>query len=100
MESTQRTILYFGDQTDSWINGIDQLYRQTATTPWLKTFLDVDLVCVIKKELEGVDEVLRDSLGNFSSFLELAEQYRCKIDEVGMAQAILIHVVRAAMLLQ
>lgn len=99
MASSPQTILYFGDQTDSWADGIDQLYRQAATTPWLKTFLD-ELCQAVKEESAGMDWVLRDSLGVYSSFLDLADRYRHTTDEVGMAHAVLLHVVRAAMLLQ
>ncbi|KAF9634982.1 LasS2 [Lasiodiplodia theobromae] len=99
MASSPQTILYFGDQTDSWADGIDQLYRQAATTPWLQTFLD-ELCQAVKEESAGMDRVLRDSLGVYSSFLDLADRYRHTTDEVGMAHAVLLHVVRAAMLLQ
>ena len=99
MDSNAQTILYFGDQTDSWIDGIDQLYRQAAATPWLHSFLS-DIVSVFKKNSKGMDGTLYDSLGNYSSLLELADTYRHTADEVGMAHAILLHAVRAAMLLQ
>jgi hypothetical protein len=100
MDSIPQTILYFGDQTDVWVDGIDQLYRQAATIPWLQTFLDVDLLQAIKEESKGMDHVLRDSLGDYSSLLELADRYRYTTDEVGMARAVMLHSVRAAMLLQ
>jgi hypothetical protein len=99
MSSRPQTLLYFGDQTDAWVDGIDQLYRQAATTPWIQAFLD-DLLRVLKEESQGMDDVLRDSLGEYSSLLELAERYRHTTDEVGMARAILLHAVRAGMLLQ
>lgn len=99
MVSDPQTILYFGDQTDAWVDGIDQLYRQAATTSWLQTFLD-DLCQVVKDESIGMDRVLQDSLGVYSSLLELADRYRYTTDEVGMARAVLLHAVRAAMLLQ
>jgi zearalenone synthase (nonreducing iterative type I polyketide synthase) len=99
MGSISQTILYFGDQTDAWVDGIDQLYRQAATIPWLQSFLE-DLLQVVKEETRGMDHVLRDSLGDYSSLLELADRYRYTTDEVGMARAILLHAVRGAMLLQ
>ena|ERR1700761_1516267 len=99
MESNPQTILYFGDQTDAWVDGIDQLYRQAATIPWLQTLLD-DLLQVIKEESKGMDQVLRDRLGDYSSLLELADRYRHTPDELGIARAFLLHAVRAAMLLQ
>lgn len=99
MASVLQTILYFGDQTDSWADGIDQLYRQAATTSWLQSFLD-DLTQVFKEEAKGMDRVLHDSLGDYSSLLELADRYRHATDEMGMAHAMLLHALRAAMLLQ
>ena len=99
MASALHTILYAGDQTDAWADGIDQLYRQAATTSWLQSFLD-DLTQVFKEEAKGVDRVLHDSLGDYSSLLELADRYRYVTDEMGMAHAMLLHALRAAMLLQ
>ena len=99
MASAQQTILYCGDQTDPWAEGIDQLYRQAATTSWLQSFLD-DLVQVFKEEVKGMNRVWLDSLGDYSSILELADRYRYTTDELGMAHALLLHALRAAMLLQ
>lgn len=99
MAPALQTILYFGDQTDSWTDGIDQLYRQAATTSWLQSFLD-DLAQVFKEEAKGMDRLLHDSLGDYSSLLELADRYRYATDEMGMAHAMLLHALRAAMLLQ
>ncbi|CAG8971037.1 hypothetical protein HYALB_00005275 [Hymenoscyphus albidus] len=47
-----------------------------------------------------MDRVLRESVGDYSSLLELADQYRHKADEVGLARAFLLHAVRSGMLLQ
>lgn len=99
MEPNTQTILYFGDQTDLWIDGIEQLHRQAAIIPWLQSFLD-DLVRVFKEESSGMDAVLQDSVGDYVDLLELADRYRHDADQVGMAHAILLHAVRAAMLLQ
>ncbi|KAL8910261.1 MAG: hypothetical protein Q9171_004425 [Xanthocarpia ochracea] len=99
MTSVQQTILYFGDQTDPWADGIDQLYRQAAKKPWLQSFLD-ELGQVFKEEAKGMDPVLLDSFGHYSSLLELADRYRYGTDEMGMAHALLLHALRAAMLLQ
>ena len=99
MASSLQTILYFGDQTDSWADGIDQLYRQAAKIPWLQSFLD-DLAKAFKDEAIGMDRVLHDSLGDYSSLLELADRYRHATDGMGMAHAMLLHTLRAAMLLQ
>lgn len=95
----QQTVLYFGDQTDPWADGIDRLYRQAATSTWLQSFLD-DLTRVFKEEARGMDRVLHDSLGDYFSLLELADRYRHTTDEMGMAHAILLHALRAATLLQ
>lgn len=100
MNSLSQTVLYFGDQTDASVDGIDQLYRQSILEPWLQKFLDVDLLQVIKEESKGMDRVLCDSLGDYTNLLELADRYRHTADEVGMARAILLHAVRSAMLLQ
>lgn len=99
MASVPQTILYCGDQTDAWADGIDQLYRQAATTSWLQSFLD-DLVQVFKEEAKGMERIWLDSLGDYSSLLELANRYRHTTDEFGMAHAMLLHALRATMLLQ
>lgn len=99
MASKALDVLFFGDQTDLWADGIDQLYRQALTTPWLDSFLD-DILSAFKESMKGMDQVLQDSLGNFSSLLELADRYRHTEDGVGMAHAVLLHAVRSAMLLQ
>lgn len=44
--------------------------------------------------------ILHDNLGDYSSLLELADRYRYATDEMGMAHAMLLHALRAAMLLQ
>lgn len=99
MESTQKTILFVGDQTDPCIDGIDYITKRAAHTPWLKSFMR-DLCRTIKAELKDMEPVVTESLGNFQSLQELAERYRGIVDETGVANAILIHAVRAAMLLQ
>ena len=95
------TILLFGDQTDSWVDGIDELYRQAASTPWLKSFLD-QLAGVINAEAKNItlDRAIQDSLGHFSSLQELGERYRHSTDELGVVRCILLHTVRAGTLLQ
>lgn len=100
-QSAATTILLFGDQTDSWVDGIDQLYRQASSTPWLKSFLD-KLADVINAEAKTItmDRTLQDSLGHFSSLQELGERYRHSTDELGMVRALLLHTVRAGTLLQ
>lgn len=99
--STPTTILLFGDQTDSWIDGIDQLYQQAASTPWLKSFLD-QLADVINAEAKYItlDRAIQDSLGHFSSLQELGEKYRHTPDELGVVRCLLLHTVRAGTLLQ
>lgn len=95
------TVLLFGDQTDTWVDGIDQLYQQAASTPWLKSFLD-QLADVIKEEARKItlDRAIQDSLGHFSSLQELGEKYRYSADELGVVRCLLLHTVRAATLLQ
>nr|ACD39753.1 non-reducing polyketide synthase [Hypomyces subiculosus] len=99
MVTVPQTILYFGDQTDSWVDSLDQLYRQAATIPWLQTFLD-DLVKVFKEESRGMDHALQDSVGEYSTLLDLADRYRHGTDEIGMVRAVLLHAARGGMLLQ
>ncbi|PKX89227.1 type I polyketide synthase [Aspergillus novofumigatus IBT 16806] len=99
MESNHPTVLLFGDVTDSWVDGIDHVYSQAATKPWLQSFLG-DLFSVLKAETRAMDRVLQDSLRDCSSFQELAERYRHTGDEFGMAHAMLIYAIRAAVLLE
>ncbi|KIM92530.1 hypothetical protein OIDMADRAFT_62490 [Oidiodendron maius Zn] len=100
-QSVATTILLFGDQTDSWVDSIDQLYKQAASTSWLKSFLE-KLADVIKEEAKTstMDRALQDSLGRFSSLQELGERYLHSNDELGMVRALLLHAVRAGTLLQ
>ncbi|QPC76873.1 hypothetical protein HYE68_007625 [Fusarium pseudograminearum] len=99
MAPNKKTILLFGDQTDSWVDGIDRLYQDAASTPWLQSFLD-DLTHAFKTHTVGMNAVLRTSLGDFATLQELAEKYRHTTDDVGMAQAFLIYAVRAGILLK
>jgi hypothetical protein len=99
MEPGVQTILFFGDQTDSWVSSIDQLFKQSSSAPWLQFFLD-ELAIAFKAQTKGMDHILKESLGDFSSLQELAEKYRYGSDEMGLVQAILIYTVRAGMLLQ
>lgn len=100
-QSAVTTILLFGDATDSWVDGIDQLYKQAVSTPWLKSFLD-KLADVINAEVKitTMDRTLQDSLGRFSSLQELGERYLHSDDELGVVRALLLHAVRAGFLLQ
>ncbi|KAJ4315567.1 Non-reducing polyketide synthase Dhc5 [Neodidymelliopsis sp. IMI 364377] len=99
MGSNHRTILLFGDVTDSWTEGIDYVYRQTKEKPWLQSFLD-ELFSVIKDEAKAMDQILRDSLQDSSNFQELADRYRHTGDDFGMASAMLIYAVRSFVLLE
>ena len=96
-----RTILLFGDQTDSWTDGIDQLYQQATSTPWLQSFLD-QLSDAINAEARDItlDRAIQDSLGHFSNLQELGERYRHNNDDLGVVRCILLHTVRAGTLLQ
>lgn len=99
--TTMATILLFGDQTDSWVDGIDQLYKQARSFSWLQSFLN-DLAHVIHTETNAcmIDSTLRHSLGHFTSLQELGDKYRHTTDELGMARALLLHTVRSGTLLQ
>lgn len=100
-QSAVATVLVFGDATDSWVDGIDQLYKQAGSTPWLKSFLD-KLADIISAEVKNttMDRTLQDSLGRFSSLQELGERYLRGNDELGVVRAVLLHAVRAGTLLQ
>ena len=99
--TTTTTLLLFGDQTDPWVDGLDQLYKQAATQPWLRSFLD-QLAAAINAEatLITLDRKLRDSLGHFSSLQELGERYQHTADELGVVRTLLRHAVVAGTLLQ
>lgn len=99
MVCTRKTILFIGDQTDAWSDDIDYITKHASSTPWLKSFMR-DLCHTIKAELKGMEPSVTESLGSFQSLQELAERFRGVVDETGVANAILIHAVRAAMLLQ
>lgn len=99
MDSNRPTVLLFGDVTDPWVDGIDDVYSQAATRPWLQSFLD-DLFSVLKAEMRTMDRALQDSFRGSSSFQELAEKYRYSGDDFGMAHAMLIYAIRAVALLE
>ncbi|KAG8156824.1 hypothetical protein KVR01_013237 [Diaporthe batatas] len=94
----QRTIILFGDATDSWVDGIDQLYSEAVSTPWLRHFLD-QMTNVVATEARAttMDRSLQDSLGYFSSLQELGDRYRHSSDDFGLVQAILLHAARAGL---
>jgi iterative type I PKS product template protein len=100
-QSAETTVLLFGDATDSWVDGLDQIHKQAASTPWLKSFLD-KMCDTIHTEINSniIDRALQASLGRFSSLQELAERYRHSKEELGVVRALLLHAVRAGILLQ
>ncbi|KAK4212648.1 hypothetical protein QBC37DRAFT_465256 [Rhypophila decipiens] len=96
-----KTVFLFGDATDTWVDGLDQVYKQAASTPWLKVFLEkLTNVVIAEARVSNLDRTLQDSLGHFSTLQELGQRYRHDPDQYGMVQAILLHAVRAATLLQ
>ncbi|KAL4948626.1 conidial yellow pigment biosynthesis polyketide synthase [Aspergillus filifer] len=99
MYSSHSTVLLFGDVTDPWVEGIDYVYSQAATKSWLQSFLG-NLFSAIKAETRAMDRALQDSFRDCSSFQELAERYRHRGDDFGMAHAMLIYAVRAVVLLE
>lgn len=102
MESIQKkTILFIGDQTDPWVDSIDYITKTAVRTPWIRSFMR-DLCHTVKAELRGMEPEVSASLGGpFQSLQELAERFRGGPgDETGVANAILIHAVRAVMLMQ
>lgn len=95
------TILLFGDVTDTWNDGMDNVCKQATTTPWLRSFLR-DLFSAFEAEVRTMDRFLQESfgIGACSSLQELAQRYRRSSDEVGMVHAMLLFTVRAASMLQ
>ncbi|EFQ36690.1 beta-ketoacyl synthase domain-containing protein [Colletotrichum graminicola M1.001] len=95
-----KSVLLFGDQTDSWNDGLDQVYKLAGSMPWLQEFLG-GLTRTVNEETRAIviDPFLQDSLGTFSSLHELGERYRNTTDELGMAHCLLLHTVRASNLL-
>ncbi|KAJ6190544.1 conidial yellow pigment biosynthesis polyketide synthase [Penicillium mononematosum] len=99
MDFNHPTVLLFGDVTDPWVDGIDYVYSQAATRPWLRSFLG-DLFSVLKAEIRTMDRTLQDSFRDCSGFQELADRYRYTGDDFGMAHAMLIYAIRAVLLLE
>ncbi|KAK0384631.1 hypothetical protein NLU13_8717 [Sarocladium strictum] len=94
-QTSTTTVLLFGDQTDSWEDGLDQLYSKAASTPWLQSFLDT-LSDLIPQEAKAIriDVALKHSLGHFSSLAELSERYRRgsgEDDNLGVVRCLLLH---------
>jgi hypothetical protein len=94
-------VLLFGDVTDAWIDGMDYIFAQATTTPWLRSFLR-DLFSAFETEVSAMDSYLQGSfgVGACSSFEELVQKYRHTEDQVGMVHAMLLYTVRAALMLQ
>ena len=94
-------VLFFGDVTDAWNDGMDYVCELATTTPWLQSFLR-DLFSAFESEVRAMGRFLQTSfgIGACSSFQELAQRYRESGDEVGMVHAMLLYAVRAALLLQ
>ncbi|KAF1962477.1 ketoacyl-synt-domain-containing protein [Byssothecium circinans] len=98
--NTEATILLFGDQTDPWVDGLDQLYSQAVSSPWLQSFLErvAEAITTETKSI-GIDDALQNALGHFSSLQDLADRYRHGDDELGVVRCLLLHTVRAGTLL-
>ncbi|KAH8706037.1 non-reducing polyketide synthase [Talaromyces proteolyticus] len=96
-----KLVFLFGDQVDSWHNGLDHVYKVAGSTPWLQSYLD-DLSKAMSTEIRiaTLDPALQASVGAFSSLQELGERYRHTSDDLGMAQCLLLHAVRSSLLLQ
>ncbi|CAN8099864.1 unnamed protein product [Discula destructiva] len=99
MGSTIKTVLLVGDQNDAFVQGIDYLYKQAETQPWLASFL-ADNVAILKEQMTHWESTLRDTMGVFHTFQELADKYRTKPDPVGMSHGMLVFIMRQALLLQ
>lgn len=100
----RHSILLFGDYTDPWIDALDGITLQAASSPWLQKFLD-DVASIVLAEARQMDGPLRQSLtvGStgvmFSSLADLADAHRGKTDDVGFVDAVMVYIVRAAALL-
>lgn len=99
MGSTPPTVLLFGDLTDSWIDGMDYVFDQATTTPWLQSYLK-DIFSAFKAEVRNMDGFLQESFGHASNFQELAQKYRRSTDQAGLVHAMLLYTVRAVLLLE
>lgn len=99
MGSTVKTVLLVGDQNDPFVQGIDYLYKQAETQPWLAAFL-ADNVAILKEQMTHWESTLRDTMGVFHTFQELADKYRTTPDPVGMSHGMLVFIMRQALLLQ
>lgn len=99
MGSTTKTVLLLGDQNDPFVQGIDYLYKQAETQPWLASFL-ADNVSILKEQMTHWESTLRETMGVFHTFQELADKYRTKPDPVGMSHGFLVFIMRQALLLQ
>lgn len=99
MGPTHPSVLLFGDLTDAWVDGMDYVFGQITTTPWLQSFLNA-LFSAFKVEVRGMDSFLQESFGACSNFQELAQRYRKSSDQVGMVHAMLLYTVRAVLLLE
>lgn len=99
MKQVPRTILLFGDYTESWIDSIDSLCKQADSTPWLQSFLN-DIVLLIKDHKKDVEPFLQASLGDFTDLQDLADRWRHTKDELSFVQGLMLYTVRAAFLLQ
>lgn len=94
-----KTVLLVGDQNDAFVQGIDYLYQQAETQPWLASFL-ADNVAIVKEQMTHWESTLRDTMGVFHTFQELADKYRTTPDPVGMSHGMLVFIMRQALLLQ
>ena len=98
MQPLTQTVLLFGDQNDNFVEGIDYIYKQAEHKPWLRAFL-ADTVAAIHDEVRQWEHALRETLGYFRSIQELSDRFRDKDDDIGMAHALLIFIMRQALLL-
>ena len=99
MGLTHPTVLLFGGLIDAWTDGMDYVFGQATTTPWLQSFLD-DLFSAFKADVRGMGSFLQESFGACSNFQELAQRYRRSSDQVGLVHAMLLYTVRAVLLLE
>ena len=100
-QQTATTVLLLGDATESWVDGLNQLYKQAASTPWLNTFLDeLTETIALEARAASLDRSLQDNLGHFSSLTELSDRRRYESEQFGLVRAHILHAGRAGNFLQ
>ena len=99
--TSQSAILFFGDVSDTWVDGTKHVFEQATKNPWLHSFLQ-DLFFALEEEVGNMEPFLQMSFGirACSSFQELAQKHHHSVDQTGLIHAMLSYAARATLLLQ